>query len=283
LDELSVVKTILLTGAAGIVGSLIRPLLSQHYSRVVLTDIAEVNDVVENERFLRGDIVDSEFVIRAAAGVDAIIHLAGMVGPDYSFIDVLGPNIIGTHNIFNAARKQRIDRVVYASSHHAVGYYRRDQGIDDRAAPRPDSQYGLSKAFGESAGSYFWDKFGIHVLAIRIGYVGPQAIDERRLHTWISPRDLVQLIDIGTRTPNLGFQIVYGVSENPAPFFDNANATRLGYRPMDRATDHLADAKIAIERADPATLEGAMVGGPFASLGFVGDPDRLLRFGENES
>lgn len=277
------VKTILLTGAAGIVGSLIRPLLSQRYSRVVLTDIAEIGDVVENEQFLRGDIVDPDFVIRAATDVDAIVHLAGMVGPDYSFDDVLGPNIIGTHNVFNAARKRRIDRVVYASSHHAVGYYRRDQGIDDQTAPRPDSQYGLSKAFGESAGSYFWDKFGIHVLAIRIGYVGVQAIDERRLHTWVSPRDLMQLIDIGIRTPNLGFQVVYGVSENPAPFFDNTNATRLGYRPMDRATDHLADARIATEEADPSTLEGAMVGGPFASLGFIGDPNRLLRSGKNDS
>ncbi len=277
------VNTILLTGAAGIVGSLIRPLLAQRYPRVVLTDIAEIHDVVDNERFVRGDIVDPEFVNHAAENVDAIIHLAGMVGPDYSFDEVLGPNIIGTHNVFNAAREHRIDRVVYASSHHAVGYYRRDQGTDDRAAPRPDSQYGLSKAFGESAGSYFWDKFGIHVLAIRIGYVGPQAIDERRLHTWISPRDLVQLIDIGLRTPNLGFQVVYGVSDNPAPFFDNANATRLGYRPMDRAIDNIAEAKIATEKADPSTLEGTMIGGPFAALGFVGDPSRLLRLDEDES
>ena len=277
------VKTILLTGAAGIVGSLIRPLLSQRYSHVVLTDIVGIDDAVENESFLRGDIADPEFVHRAAGDVDGIVHLAGMVGPDYSFDDVLGPNIIGTHNVFNAARNQGVGRVVYASSHHAVGYYRRDQGIDDQAAPRPDSQYGLSKAFGESAGSYFWDKFGIHVLAIRIGYVGPQAIDERRLHTWVSPRDLAQLIDIGLRTPNLGFEVVYGVSGNPAPFFNNANAIRLGYRPMDRATDHLADEGIATEQPDPRTLEGTMIGGPFASLGFVGHPNRLLRFGEKET
>jgi uronate dehydrogenase len=271
------VQRILLTGAAGIVGSLIRPLLAASYENVLLTDIAGIANVAENETFLQGDIVDAAFVTRITADVDGIVHLAGKVGPDYTFDEVLGPNIVGTHNVFAAARARGIGRVVYASSHHAVGYWRRGDRIDEAALPRPDSQYGLSKAFGESVASYYADKFGIQVLAIRIGFVGDKVIDERRLHTWISPRDLVQLIDIGLNTPDLGFEIVYGVSENPDAFFDNANAVRLGYRPRDRAVDHLADPMILEHRPDPATIDGAMVGGPFALLGFAGDPGRVLR------
>jgi uronate dehydrogenase len=271
------VKKILLTGAAGIVGSLIRPLMASRYVEVVLTDIAELDQVADNETFVPGDIVDLDFVKQVSADVDGIVHLAGMVGPEYLFDEVLGPNIIGTHHVFAAARENGIRRVVYASSHHAVGYYRRDEGIDEHTLPRPDSQYGLSKAFGESVGSYYWDKFGIDVLAIRIGFAAAEVIDERRLHTWISPRDLVQLIDIGLTKPDLGFQIVYGVSDNPGPFFNNSNAMRLGYQPQDSAVDHLADPDILNQRADPAALEGAVVGGPFARLAYVGDPKRLLQ------
>lgn len=270
------VRRILLTGAAGIVGSLIRPLLAQHHTEVVLTDIAEIESVGERETFVQGDIVDLDFVKSVAAGVDGIVHLAGMVGPDYTFDEVLGPNIIGTHNIFSAARAGGISRVVYASSHHAVGYWRRDQCPDESVLPRPDSQYGVSKAFGESVASYHADKFGIRVLVIRIGFAAEKVIDERRLHTWISPRDLVQLIEIGFHEPELGFEIVYGVSDNPDPFFDNTNAQRLGYRPQDRALDHLADAAILDQSPDPTTVDGATIGGVFALLGYVGDPRRVL-------
>jgi uronate dehydrogenase len=277
------VKTILLTGAAGIVGSLTRPLLADRYHKLVLTDIADVTGLAENETFLQGDIVDPDFVVRATGDVDGVVHLAGRVGPDYTFDEVLTANIIGTHNVFAAARKHGISHVVYASSHHAVGFWRRDVCIDETATPRPDSQYGLSKAFGESVASYYSDKFGIHVLAIRIGFSAEQVIDERRLHTWISPRDLVQLIDIGLNTPDLGFEVVYGVSDNPDPFFDNANAQRLGYRPQDRAVDHLADPSILRQHPDPATVDGATVGGPFSLLGYVGDPRRVLHRPKRQS
>ena len=270
-------KRILLTGAAGIIGSLIRPLLRLCYEHVVLTDLAQIENVADNESFVQGDIADLEFVTRIAGEVDGIVHFAGRVGPDYSFDEVLTANIVGTHNVFAAARAQGVSRVVYASSHHAVGYWKRSDCIDETALPRPDSQYGLSKAFGESVASYYSDKFAIDVLAIRIGFCSAQVIDERRLHTWISPRDLVQLIQIGLMTPNLGFEIVYGVSDNPDPFFDNANAARLGYRPQDRAIDHLADPGILDNTPDSTRIGDAVVGGPFAQDGFVGHPARILR------
>ncbi len=270
-------KKVLLTGAAGIVGSLLRPLLRARYETIVLTDIVSIHETANNEAFAQGDIADADFVDSVASGVDGVIHLAGRVGPDYTFDEVLTANIIGTHNVFAACRQHRVTRVVYASSHHAVGFYRRDDLIDETALPRPDSQYGLSKACGESVAAYYSDKFDIDVLAIRIGFSDKEVIDERRLHTWISPRDLMQLIDIGLTAANLGFEIVYGVSDNPDPFFDNSNAHRLGYRPQDRAVDHLADPGIAKLCPDPMAIEGATVGGPFTASGYVGDPDRVLR------
>lgn len=269
-------KKILLTGAAGIVASLIRPLLARRYEHVVLTDIVELEIASENESFVRGDLVDLPFLTEVTTDVDGIVHLGGKVGSEFSFDEVLQANIIGTHNLFAAARHHGVDRVVYASSHHAVGFWKRDDQIDEAVIPRPDTEYGLSKAFGESVASYFWDKFGVSALVIRIGFASAQVIDERRLHTWISPRDLVQLIDIGLNTPDLGFEIVYGVSNNPGLFFDNTNAERLGYRPQDRGVDHLADRRILDERPDPETIDGAVVGGPFAGIGYEGAPQRIL-------
>lgn len=270
-------KKVLLTGAAGIVGSLLRPLLREEYETIVLTDIVPIPEMAANEIFIRGDLADADFVDSVTAGVDAVIHLGACVGPDFTFDQVLSANIIGTHNVFASCRRQLISRVVYASSHHAVGFYRRDELIDESVPPRPDSQYGLSKAFGESVAAYYSDKFAIDVLVIRIGFSDKEVIDERRLHTWISPRDLMQLINIGLTTVNLGFEIVYGVSENPDPFFDNSNAIRLGYRPHDRSVDHLADPNILTLRADPTKIEGTTIGGLFTANGYVGDPERVLK------
>lgn len=256
---------VLLTGAAGIVGTALRPLLAQRYEHLLSTDQNPVQDLAENEESVLGDIGDLSFVQELANGVDGIIHLAGMVGPDYTFDEVLGPNIVGTHNVLTAARFAKISHVAYASSHHAVGYFKRDDLVDHRTAPRPDSQYGLSKAYGESAGSFFADKYGLNVMAIRIGFVGDEVIDERRLHTWISPRDLAQLIHIGLSKKDLGFELVYGVSDVEAPFFDNSNALRLGYLPIDRAIDHLADQSILSTKPNPNSPEGVYVGGHFAA------------------
>lgn len=255
-------KRILLTGAAGIVGSAIRPLLAGRHDHIRLTDIAALpgdQPLAENESFERGDITDREFVKNLMREVDGVVHLAGLVGPDFTFDEVYRINMAGDGNVFSAAQSLGVNRVVYASSHHAVGYLERGQPIDETSAPRPDSFYGLSKAFGEAVASFYAHRFGMQVMAIRIGYAGDEVPDERRLHIWISPRDLVQLIGIGLETPGLGFQIVYGASILPDSFFDNRNAERLGYRPVDRAVDHLANPGLLSARP-----EGKFVGGHFA-------------------
>jgi len=253
---------ILLTGAAGIVGKALRPLLAVKYPNILLTDLEPIRDCSPNENFLQGDIADLDFVKLAVDSVDGVVHLAAMVG-HYDFHEVLGPNFVGTYNVYEAVRQMESKaRIIYASSHHAVGFFERgEQHIDHTTAPRPDSFYGLSKAYGESLASMYADKYGVQTFSIRIGYVGENVPDERRMHTWISARDLAQLIEIGFRLPELHHEIVYGVSNVPDPFFDNSNATRLSYEPQDSSVEYLTDPALLHVQPEPH----ALIGGSFAT------------------
>src|SRR6185503_15294950 len=146
-------------------------------------------------------------------------------------------NIVGCYNIFEAARLNKVKRILFATSNHAVGFYRRDHTIDHRVYIKPDGRYGVSKVFGEALGSLYSDKYGMEVFLMRIGNVNPTPIDKRRLSIWISPRDIAQLVSIGIDHAGIRFEIVYGVSGNTRSWYDNSNATRLGYRPQDDAED----------------------------------------------
>lgn len=267
---------ILLTGAAGIVGTALRPILRTRHDSVLLTDIVEITDLAGNERFYQADLQDLGCLEKLCGQVDAIIHLGGMVGAHYRFEDVLGPNIVGAHNLFEAAVRQGLRRVIYASSHHVVGFSPRGSFLDHHTAPRPNGEYALSKAFGEAAASYYADNFDLEILTIRIGYIGDDISKERRVHTWVSARDLAQLIHIGLTHPDIHHEVVYGVSDVPAPFFDNQNATRLGYVPQDRAIDHLTTPALLTYQPDLSTIEDGVVGGGFASVSFAGDPVKVL-------
>jgi len=267
---------ILVTGAAGIVGTALRPVLRSQYQSLLLTDLVEITDLADNERFDQADLQDLRSLENLCSQVDAIIHLGGMVGAAYRFEEVLGPNIVGTHNILEAAVRQAVKRLVYASSHHVIGFAPRGSHLDHRTAPRPNGEYALSKAYGEAAASYYADNFGLEILTIRIGYIGDDVSKERRLHTWVSARDLAQLIAIGLTHPDIHYEIVYGVSEVPQPFFDNQNATRLGYMPQDRALDHVTSPDLLSYQPDFTKIEEGVVGGGFASVGFAGNPTKVL-------
>lgn len=270
-------EPIVLTGAAGRVGRVIRSHLRERYGHIILTDIEEIDDCQEGESFEQGDISDFSFVDGLAKRSVGIVHLAGLVASHFTFEENIGPNYQGTHNVFRAAAENEVANVVYASSHHAVGFIKRGQKIDHATAHRPDTEYGLSKAFGESAAAYFADKFGLDILSIRIGYVGPDVPNERRLHTWVSPRDLTQLIGIGLRTKGMGHQIVYGVSDCDEPFFDNGNAEQLGYRPQDHSRDAVTSPSVLESKPDLNSIEEGVVGGGFAAIDFAGDKDRILK------
>ncbi len=230
-------KRILITGAAGRVAGAIRPILGQSY-HLRLSDMLPVADAVAGEEVVAADLGDMAALSALVAGVDGIIHLGGF-SLETGWETIHAANIVGAYNLFEAARLEGVKRIVFASSGHAVGFYPRTQTIAADVTVRPDSRYGLSKAFGEALGSLYAYKYGAEVLSIRIGTVSAKPASDRRLAAiWVSPRDLCQLIRIGLEMPGLRHEIVYGVSANRAGPWDNANAFRLGYRPEDRAEDH---------------------------------------------
>ena len=241
-------KKVLLTGAAGDVGSHLRRELAGRYD-LRLSDRKRIVKLAEGETFALGDISLMKDALRITRGVDAIIHLGGF-SHEGSWKEIHSANIVGVYNVFEAARRNGVKRILFATSNHAVGFYPRDQVIDHRVYPRPDSRYGVSKAFGEAIGSLYSDKHGMEVFNMRIGNVNPKPIDKRRLSIWISPRDLAQLVTIGIEHPDIRFEIVYGVSGNKRSWYDNSNATRLGYNPQD---DSEAYARDVLKNEKPAT------------------------------
>ncbi len=232
-------KHILITGAAGGVAGMVRPLLRERY-RLRLSDRTPVTNLHPKEEDLPADLGDMDAVRQAVRGVDGLIHLGGRAVED-DWETIHSANITGTYNLFEAARLEGVERVVFASSNHAVGFYPRAQTIADDVTVRLDSRYGLSKAFGEALGSLYADKYGLRVLSVRIGNVAEKPSDVRRLAIWISPRDLVQLISIGLEHADVHNEIVYGMSDNQRSWWDNTNAVRLGYRPVDQSERHAAE------------------------------------------
>jgi len=260
-------KTVLITGAAGDVGTHLRRELAGKY-RLRLSDRRPLKKA-KGEKFMRADISKMADALRVTKGVDAIVHLGGysVEGP---WPAILQANIVGCYNVFEAARRNRVKRILFATSNHAVGFYPRDQTIDHRVYIKPDGRYGVSKVFGEALGSLYADKYGMEVFLMRIGNVNPVPLDRRRLAIWFSPRDLAQLVSIGIDHPDIRFEIVYGVSGNQRSWYDNANATRLGYRPQDDAEAY-ADEVLAREKPSDPRAE-AYQGGVFVHVEEVPNP-----------
>lgn len=269
---------LLVTGASGIVGSALRPLLRERFDELLLTDRAAVEDLAENESYAACELADLEGLSALVKQVDAVVHLGALVGAAYTFEETLEPNVIGTRNVLEAVRREGARRVVNASSHHVVGFSPRGRPLDHQAPLRPNGEYAVTKAYGEAAASYYADNFGLEILSIRIGYVGNEVNSERRLRTWVSPRDLAQLVEIGLTHPDLRHEVVYGVSETPEPvFFDNRNAFRLGYQPQDRSVDQVTDPAVPEASPDLNTIEEGVVGGGFAASGFEGNVAKVLK------
>lgn len=263
-------KTLLITGAAGDVGSHLRRELAGKYD-LRLSDIKPIKALAAGETSAPGDIAKMSDMLRVTKGVDAIVHLGGfsVEGP---WEMILRANIVGCYNLFEAACRNGVKRVLFASSNHATGFYKREQKIDHRVLPKPDSRYGVSKAFGEQLGSLYADKYGMEVFCMRIGNVTVAPPDKRRLSNWISPRDFARLVSVGIENPNIGFEIVYGVSDNKRSWYDNSNAHRLGYQPQDDAERY---AEEVLAREKPGDPRAEMYqGGNFVFAEIGGDPSR---------
>ncbi len=266
-------RRILITGAAGGIGTGMRRLLRGAYPAIRLSDLKPPQDLAADEEFIAADLGDLDAVARAVDGVDGIVHLGG-ISVEGEWDAILHSNIIGTRNLFEAARRAGAQRVVFASSNHAVGFYPRRRRIGTAALVRPDSRYGVSKAFGEAIGALYADKHGLRVLCIRIGNYGERPIDKRRLSIWVHPEDLAQLVRIGLEHPDLHYEVVYGASDNERSWWDNDRAFRLGYRPRWRSEDYRDRALAAEKDRPPDPLGDQLQGGTYPSAEFTGDPER---------
>ena len=233
-------KRVLITGAGGGIGRSLRETLRGVYPVLRLSDRVALAPARDGEEVDRTELSDFAGVERMVGGVDGIIHLGGISGEN-GWPVILEGNIVGLYNVFEAARCADVKRIVFATSNHAVGFYPRAHKIDHAVVPRPDSRYGVSKAFGEALASLYSDKYAIGVLCTRIGNFGERPIDKRRLSIWISPRDYTQLVRIGLEHPDIRYEIVYGVSNNRRSWYDNSNAQRLGYRPQDDSEPYAAE------------------------------------------
>ncbi len=266
-------RRIVFTGASGGVGTMIRPLLAVQYPGLVLSDKAKPANLLPGETFVAADLARPDEVAAAVKGAHSVIHLGGfsVEGP---WDAILQANIIGCYNLFEAARQAGVKRVIFASSNHAVGFYPRKRRIGTDLTVRPDSRYGVSKAFGEALGALYADKHGMIVTCLRIGNVGPRPLDLRRLSIWISPEDIVQLICIGLEHPDIRFDILYGASDNAASWWDNSRARQLGYRPTGKSEDHRAHAEAEQARIGPDPVGDRFQGGTFTSMEFTNDVKR---------
>ena len=269
--------TVLITGAAGIVGTGLRRELASSFTSQRLFDRKPIDNLAPGEEVAVGDITDRDSLRRAMDGVKGIIHLAGCT-TDADIEQQIDGNVRGAFNVYEAARETGVERVVFASSHHVVGYYPRMRRVGSNVVLRPDSRYGLFKCFGEQTGAMFADKYGLRVLCIRIGYVDDQPVDRRRLSIWSSWRDLAQLVRIGLTHPDLRYAVVYGVSNNTRGFFDNEAAFRLGYRPQDDAEMYASEVLANSPPEDVDSVGTHAMGGWGANNEFVGPVERIYEW-----
>jgi uronate dehydrogenase len=258
-------KKLVLTGAAGRLGSYLREPLSKMCQELVSTDIAEgVGTLYPNERFAQADIAVYDQIAPLLEGADMVVHFGAIVD-EKPFEELLGPNFVGSYNIWEAAYQHGLQRVVYASSIHAVGMHKKADFIGIDAPHKPDTFYGLAKCFSEDLASMYWDKRGLEAVCLRILSCA-QVNNTRALGSWLSYDDLIQLVTRAIDTPSVGFSVIYGVSNNDRAPVDNAKASFLGYRPKDNA-EQFAEAILA--EAGPVDLKdpGQMChGGPFAKV-----------------
>ncbi|MFQ5773557.1 MAG: NAD-dependent epimerase/dehydratase family protein [Kiloniellaceae bacterium] len=263
-------QRVLITGAAGRIGSVLRAGLRGAYPALRLSDIAPLGAAEAGEELCPADLRDFAAVERTMAGVDAVVHLGGVPEED-AWEPIHEVNIVGCYHVFEAARRHGVKRVVFASSNHVIGYYRRARRIGPDAPPRPDGRYGVSKLFGEGLGRLYADKHGIGCVALRIGSFQPEPKNVRMLSTWISHRDTVQLVRRALDAPDVHFEVVYGVSANARAWWDNPGAARIGYEPRDDAEDFAGEILAQQSPEDEPETERLFHGGPFCAMEFTGD------------
>jgi uronate dehydrogenase len=269
-------RRLLLTGAAGEIGSVLRPALRGAAERLRWHDRRPVAGAAPDEEVMTGDLTMPGVAEAATDGVDCVIHLAGIPRETGGTPEqILTANVIGTQRVFEAARQAGVRRLVFASSNHVIGFYRAERPVGPDVLPRPSGHYGVSKVFGEAMGRLYADKHGMEVACLRIGAFRARPGNVRELGAWISPRDMAQLARACVAAPPFHFLVLYGVSANTRAKWggDEAARAHVGYVPQDNAEAW------AVELEGKATPGGEIAalfhGGSVCALGFSGDPKRI--------
>lgn len=266
-------KRVLITGAAGRIGRILRVGLRNPHRILRLVDIADLGDEKDREEIYKIDATDFGSMIEAMADVDIIVHLAAY--PEESSWENIYPlNYELTYNLFETARQCGVKKVIFASSVQAVGFHPLEKTITDSARLRPSGYYGVSKAFGESLASLYADKFGFSVACVRIASFEEKPTDERMLSTWLSHQDATHLFDRCIEAADHHFYRVFGVSNNTRARVDNSHVAWLGYEPESNAEDYLDDILSHGEKLGP--LAGKTQGGGACDIGFSGDSAKAL-------
>ena len=258
-------KKIVLTGAAGRLGSYLREPLTRLTSNLISTDInGDIGKLYPGEKFLKADLTDLPALEKIFSEADMIVHFGAFVD-EAPFEKLLGPNFVGSYNVWEAARRNKAKRVIYASSIHAVGMYPTSKTIGVNVPHRPDSFYGLAKCFTEDLGKMYWEKCGIEAVCLRIASCA-QVTSPRSLGSWLSYDDLIQLVTRAIDTPTTDFCIIYGVSNNDRATVSNEEVRFLGYKPKDNAEQFAVEILKDALPADVLDLAQTRVGGPFAAV-----------------
>ena len=257
---------ILLTGAAGGLGQALRPRLKANCTVLRCADRVALDSAGEQEEFVLAELADANAVMAMMQGVDAVVHLGG-VSTEAAFEPILQANILGMYNLYEAARKQGVKRIIFASSNHVTGYYKQSETINAAHPPRPDGLYGVSKSFGEDLSRMYFDRYGIETACVRIGSSFPEPKDRRMLASWLSYDDLHRLVTACLTTPVLGHSIIFGMSNNAVTWWDNAHAKHIGFIPKD-SSDAFREAVFANTPAPDLTDPAVQFqGGGFVKLG----------------
>jgi uronate dehydrogenase len=239
-------KRLLLTGAAGNLGQMLRPRLKAYCDTLRLSDQHGMGTAAAGEELVVTGLEHKAPVLAMLKDVDVVVHLGG-VSTEKTWESILAGNIAGLVNLYEAARVNHVRRIVFASSNHVTGFYRQDEVITPQQPVRPDGFYGLSKAFGENLAQLYWDKHGLETVSLRIGSSFAEPKDRRMLATWMSFDDTERLVVAALTAPIVGHSIVYGMSNNGRVFWDNTSAQHVGYHPQDSSEPFRA----ALERAQP--------------------------------
>lgn len=267
---------LLLAGAAGEIGSVLRPALRGAATKLRWHDLRPVANAAADEEVLTGDLTVPGVAEAAMQGVDCVIHLAGIPRETGGTAEqILTANVVGTHRMFEAARLAGVKRFIFASSNHVIGFHRAEKPVGPDVLLRPDGHYGLSKVFGEHMGRLYADKHGLEVAALRIGAFRAKPGNARELGGWISHRDMAQLARRCVEAPPFHFLVLYGVSANTRALWggDEAARAHIGYRPEDNAETWAAELE---GKATPGGEIAALFhGGSVCAHNFSGNPTRI--------